>query len=1535
MRPEYTGKALFWLLWCVVALGYAMALQAWGRGGRPSSRWVFNHARKPGACWRALSAVCLCMVSAGGTVAAEDLCAEVKIVIEQKMSLERQAFDARMLISNGLDASALQDVKIDLYVLDAASQPVVATSDANAAGAAFFYRLDSLSGIDSIGGGGVIGAKSEAEVHWLIVPSAGAGGDAPQGKVYYVGATVSYTLNGQVNTVDVLPDYIVVRPQPLLQLDYFLPEDVYADDAFTAEIEAAEPFTLGVRVSNAGAGVSYRTAIESAQPRIVENQQGLAIGFEILGGYVSDQLHGKSLLLNFGDIASGQAKVGRWRMATSLSGRFVAFDAAYKHADSLGGVVTSLLSAVKTHTLVHDVKVSLPGRDGIRDFLARDGDTLRVYESDNVDTLVTDRSEAATLKAASQGHVLTFPDTPGFVYVRVTDPFNGARPVGSVVRADGSVVPGENAWLSKTRDADLVWHYYVNVFDADSAGAYDLTFAQAQEASLGGNVFEDKNGNGVRDAGEAGIAVLGVTLKGVDDAGIGVSAQGHTDAAGDFAFTDLQPGRYTLQLATLQGFVDGVSMAGSAGGVVEGGRISDIVLTAGRQAQGYVLAKTKHVASTEVADVGIALAADTVTVAPGGSAALTLRASNQGPAPATDVAVAVSLPPGLTVSAATTARGSYDDGRWTLGTLDVGEAAELVLALQVGQSLGAQPVMAQIGAATQDPQTDDNLAQLMLKLPTEAVQPLRLSQQVVAETRLLMSVSCGQAAQAAACVAAKQNVFAAYFAQSGLPMPYFAIDAQDFHAALRSGAYNAVWISGGVAALSDVGREEVRALVRRGGLLVVEGSPADGGAEDAAWADVMGASRATAPSGTQLPVQPEAGGLGFVSEGEAWAIETTAAVALARFPSSGAVAVSTHGYGLGRSLAFGLDVAATLGGTVPQAGFASFLSETLDSAGPLVQSVQPARALVSVSTTLANDTADTGPAGGGDAGGSAAAALVMALADGMSWRDALPVPDEVDGQALSWQLSLAGQQEKQLRIGLRMPHGTGEARLASRLLAGQGQPETVATTELGFAVVDTDTLVPLLLSGLAAQGGALAAQARDAVVLAASAHAEGDQASVIAHLVQAEQALRTDGALDSDVLLLDIARWLSIAAAVWYDGDQGAPTTLQIVGGTPQSAAVGGVFAVPLAVRVTDAIGRPVAGVQVVFTMPIEGASARFDGGWSSASITTGADGIAQTGPLSANGVAGAFVATAEVSGLNASVSFELINVASVAVPQALEVITGSGQSTILGQDFSQVLSVRVVDGQGQGVPDVPVSFSLPAAGATARFAGDAATAVALSDALGVAASPLLTATGEAGSFTAQASVAGVAQPALFALSNVAAAGTTVFQGTTATGSGQVKATISGGGANCVFNADETKLMPAEGVLPLLKGILLPHGVLAFELVGCTPGGKVTVTTEWPNLKGITGYMKYGPTPLTGQTKVWYFPSDLKIEGNKVTYTIQDGKLGDDDLSVNGIIRDPGGPVIASAAAIPTLADWSKWLLIGLAVLVAAGMARRRPGRTP
>ncbi|HEY0201142.1 MAG TPA: hypothetical protein VGC24_05570, partial [Burkholderiaceae bacterium] len=316
-----------------------------------------------------ISMILLFLAQGAAAQSADAVCSEVKIVIEQKLSLERQAFDAKLVLTNGMTDQKLENVNIELQFFDQNNAPVAATTDPSVVGPRFFYRTDVITGISALSNG-VVQPKDVATINWLIIPAAGAGGQDTQGTLYYVGAKLTYTLAGQLATVDVAPESIVVRPLPQLVLDYFLPRDVYADDPFTAETEPAEPFSLGVRIKNDGGGTSSATKIDTAQPKIVENRQGLLVNFQIISGYVDDQPAGKSLLLDFGDIASGVSRMGRWNMVTSLAGKFVDFTASFTHADSLGGAATSLIKDVKTHTLVQDVRVDLPGRDKVRDFLA-------------------------------------------------------------------------------------------------------------------------------------------------------------------------------------------------------------------------------------------------------------------------------------------------------------------------------------------------------------------------------------------------------------------------------------------------------------------------------------------------------------------------------------------------------------------------------------------------------------------------------------------------------------------------------------------------------------------------------------------------------------------------------------------------------------------------------------------------------------------------------------------------------------------------------------------------------------------------------------------------------------------------------------------------------------------------------------------------------------------------------------------------------------------------------------------------------------
>jgi len=132
---------------------------------------------------------------------------------------------------------------------------------------------------------------------------------------------------------------------------------------------------------------------------------------------------------------------------------------------------------------------------------------------------------------------------------------------------------------------------------------------------------------------------------------------------------------------------------------------------------------------------------------------------------------------------------------------------------------------------------------------------------------------------------------------------------------------------------------------------------------------------------------------------------------------------------------------------------------------------------------------------------------------------------------------------------------------------------------------------------------------------------------------------------------------------------------------------------------------------------------------------------------------------------------------------------------------------------------------------------------------------------------------------------------------------------------------------------PLPAGTQVPDGMVNFTLTGGTPGSSATIVLTYPHalLPGAR-YYKYGKTADTPSAH-WYPFTGAAISGNTVTLTIADGGDGDDDLTANSAIADPGGVGIfgaGTAAAIPTL---SAWALMALSALLGWLGLRRSSGQ--
>ncbi|MBS0197236.1 MAG: hypothetical protein JSR77_10805 [Planctomycetes bacterium] len=349
--------------------------------------------------------------------------------------------------------------------------------------------LPPVIGIPAIDGSADLPAGATASVRWEIIPKDEAAGASPI--EYVLSLDASYAINGIQSTDRLVDQRLTVLPTPNLSLDYFLQRDVIGDDPLTTQIvERSVPFDLGVLVHNQGYGTAENLRINSAQPRIIRNDQGLLINFEIIGSQVGALAQSPSLTLGLGDIAPSATQVGRWLLTSSLQGKFVEYSATFQQRGYFQGIVSPLISAVNIHELIHSVKAVGPGMDNVIDFLANDtadaGHTPdRVYFSTGGSAPVTPLTNFSTDGPVTPDDLsvrLTVSGAGSYQFLRMPDPGNGLYRISRITRPDGSTLPLESAWLTDRTFTDAPSPTYENMFNlfdnvAAGTGVYTLEFA--------------------------------------------------------------------------------------------------------------------------------------------------------------------------------------------------------------------------------------------------------------------------------------------------------------------------------------------------------------------------------------------------------------------------------------------------------------------------------------------------------------------------------------------------------------------------------------------------------------------------------------------------------------------------------------------------------------------------------------------------------------------------------------------------------------------------------------------------------------------------------------------------------------------------------------------------------------------------------------------------------------------------------------------------------------------------------------------------
>jgi hypothetical protein len=122
-------------------------------------------------------------------------------------------------------------------------------------------------------------------------------------------------------------------------------------------------------------------------------------------------------------------------------------------------------------------------------------------------------------------------------------------------------------------------------------GTYSATATVAPEApaqnpaTLSGTVYEEGDGVDGYSAGDTGIADVEVDLTGTDSQGNAVAISTYTDANGNYTFSGLRPGTYSVSEVAPDGFIEGSPYVGTVNGSADGSQgvssVMNITLASG------------------------------------------------------------------------------------------------------------------------------------------------------------------------------------------------------------------------------------------------------------------------------------------------------------------------------------------------------------------------------------------------------------------------------------------------------------------------------------------------------------------------------------------------------------------------------------------------------------------------------------------------------------------------------------------------------------------------------------------------------------------------------------------------------------------------------------------------------------------------------------------------------------------------------------------------------------------------------------------
>eukprot|EP00040_Diaphanoeca_grandis_P037627 m.246792 g.246792 ORF g.246792 m.246792 type:complete len:2910 (-) comp33851_c0_seq5:174-8903(-) len=431
----------------------------------------------------------------------EGICVTVRVRLEQNITLARTAFRGALQLQNG-GSSPLTNISVTLMIWKADD-----TYLTDVQSSLFVVGEAETTFEGGVEGEGYLEGGQSSQVEWLFMALSDA---APnETTVYAVAGLLQYRVDGELETVALLPDYISVAPDAQLSIKYFWQEQVYADDPFTPDVEPSFPFSIAMMVHNFGNGVAKDYKVLSAQPRIVENEKGLLIAFRFVDSRLNFELRkDNSFEVAVGDLPPHRSAVAWWRLNSTLQGSFVNFTATVVYHNPLGDPRLSLVRNFTVHFLVRVVN-DFMSDDSVPDFLTTDDNDIpnTLHSSwGNVELPVLactppDNTVSSNVRQFTEGGtMLTVNITTDlcdlrrntWTYVRTRDPWgaNDVMKLSMVHRDDGVAIDSNNFWRSyriqryaSKPSEELA---FIHIVDYNVAETYTLffTFPRSQSPSM-------------------------------------------------------------------------------------------------------------------------------------------------------------------------------------------------------------------------------------------------------------------------------------------------------------------------------------------------------------------------------------------------------------------------------------------------------------------------------------------------------------------------------------------------------------------------------------------------------------------------------------------------------------------------------------------------------------------------------------------------------------------------------------------------------------------------------------------------------------------------------------------------------------------------------------------------------------------------------------------------------------------------------------------------------------------------------------------